>query len=112
MKRQRKLYVVTRKDLPWPERAVQAIHAGVNLAYTAGQKSKGLAPGGAGVLCADEWGPLGPHVILLGVEDRHVLSDFAAMPRAEAFREPDMGDELTAVALYQGALYDGRARLL
>jgi len=94
-----KLYVIVRRDLPWAVRTVQGVHAATNLVAK---------------WCPDssEWGQYGPHLVLLGVEDRHELADIALTQDAEAFYEPDMGDQLTAIAFFDTEFMDARARLL
>jgi len=81
-----KMYVLVRRDLPWPVRTVQAIHAAME--YLHGQSLK-------------DWGRYGPAVVLLGVATEEELEGWhAQLPDSAAFREPDLFDSLTAVAYY------------
>lgn len=82
-----KLYVLVRRDLPWPVRTVQATHAAMQLVH--GQ-------------AIDEWGSHGPAVVLLGVENEKELASWLNIlgTKAVAFREPDLSDSLTAIAYH------------
>jgi len=76
------LCFVVRRDLRWSQRAAQLAHA------------------------ADEWhrehGYHGGPVLVFGVSDTARLERlFAATADAVGFREPDLGDELTAFATRQ-----------
>lgn len=87
-----RMYVLVRRDLPWPVRTVQATHAVMQLMrYQAAH----LLPGEA-------WGKYGPAVVLLGVSDEQELRDWQDRlgSQAVAFHEPDLCDQMTAVAYY------------
>ena len=78
-----------RRDLPWSQRAVQAAHAAVNLVFH-NRSSIGEC----------EWGAHGPSFVFYGVEHEGELLALESALAAEAvsFREPDLGDRLTAIA--------------
>ena len=84
-----KVYVLVRRDLPWPVRCVQATHVVMQLVRT--RK-------------IEEWGAYGPAVVILGVADEQELRQwytgqlFSEWP--VGFKEPDLNNELTAVAYY------------
>ena len=85
----RKLFLLVRRDLPWSVRAVQAAHAAVALSLLKrGQLQVG--------------GPCGRPIVLLGVEGESQANEWQCRLGAEAvpFREPDLGDALTAVAYF------------
>lgn len=82
-----KVYVLVRRDLPWPVRCVQATHAVMQLMREIGWKQG--------------WSKYGPSVVLLGVSDELDLFEWLAkLPGAVGFHEPDLFDSLTAVAYY------------
>ena len=95
-----KLYLLVRRDLPSSMRSVQAAHAATALAIAFGAR------------LAATWGPCGPPIVLLGVESEPDLAEWLRRLGAEAvpFREPDLGDALTAVA-YWGPAVPGFAAL-
>jgi len=78
-----------RRDLPWSQRAVQAAHAAVKLVFH--NRSS---------IDECEWGAHGPTFVFYGVEhERELLAlESALAPEAVSFREPDLGNRLTAVA--------------
>lgn len=81
------LYVITRGDLSFPQRAVQAAHAAVE----AGRKN--LIPHQV----------QHPHLIILEVQHEGKLLSAASTLEAKGLRvarwhEPDLSDELTAIA--------------
>lgn len=87
----RKLYVVTRADLSPGQQATQSAHA----AFSVGQEH----PATVGA-----WFRESTYLVLLTVPDRETLETLAAdAARAglmfTRWAEPDMGDELTAVAI-------------
>lgn len=86
-----KLFLVVRRDLPVPQQAVQAAHAlqELNMNY----------PESAG-----SWHRVSNHLALLDVPDERALADLLRKAARQGvpvcgFREPDRGDELTAIAL-------------
>lgn len=86
-----KLFVITRSDLPWGQQAVQAIHAQVQFA-----KEHPEVEGA--------WFEESNTIALLVVKDEQALGVLyrKAVDRdvpVAAFREPDRGHELTAIAL-------------
>jgi len=78
-----------RRDLPWSQRAVQAAHAAVNLVFR--RRS---------AIDECEWDEHGPSFVFYGVDsERELLALESALgAEASSFREPDLGDRLTAVA--------------
>ncbi len=86
-----KLYVLVRRDLPWPVRCVQAVHAAMQLmAYSVTLENNYFSTS-----------KYGPAVVLLGVPDELDLFEWLAkLPGSVGFREPDLFDTLTAVAYY------------
>jgi hypothetical protein len=83
-----KMFVLVRRDLPWPVRCVQAMHAVMQLSRDIGYKIG--------------WGRYGPSVVLLGVQNEAELTTWLEQlgPYAVGFREPDLSESLTAVAWY------------
>lgn len=82
-----KLYAVTRRDLPWSTRIVQAGHA-IAMAASGATNFKSISPHG-------------PAFVLYGVLDERELRnlyDRVAPHGAVGFWEPDLGDQLTALA--------------
>lgn len=93
--RPEKLYLVTRRDLPLGQQAIQACHA--LREFTAQHPEVDL-----------QWYLTSNHLALLEVPDETALSLLAEKANREGikfslFREPDRGDELTAVAFEPGA---------
>jgi hypothetical protein len=91
------LHVFVRRDLPWSQRAIQAAHAAANLVFRRR-------------LTFDEraWGEHGPNFVFYGVPGERELLELEASigPDAVSFREPDLGDRLTAIA-YMGPSLPG-----
>lgn len=87
-----KVYVLVRRDLPWPVRCVQATHAVMQMMRWGEILANHHIP---------VWGSHGPAVVLLGVADEAELLRWTNyLPDgATGFREPDL-DELTAIAYY------------
>ncbi len=85
-----KVYVLVRRDLPWPVRCVQAVHAVMAL-----QHHVGLRPGFG-------MRDFGPSVVLLGVKDELEINAWAGKlyPHAVCFYEPDLCGQLTSLAYY------------
>lgn len=88
-----KVYVLVRRDLPWPVRCVQAMHAVMQLTHDIGYKVG--------------WGLNGPAVVLLGIKDEAELTDWLirlndndSTPWPVSFKEPDLNNQLTAVCYY------------
>jgi peptidyl-tRNA hydrolase len=90
-----KLYLVTRGDLPAGQQAVQACHALRQFVEEHPEVERAWFAGSS-------------HLALLAVADEGELARLLVEARdrgllAAAFREPDLGDALTAVALEPGA---------
>ncbi|OGF52928.1 MAG: hypothetical protein A2Z21_01860 [Candidatus Fraserbacteria bacterium RBG_16_55_9] len=86
-----KLYLITRLDLPPAQQAVQAIHAALKFALEWPGEARG-------------WYERSNTLVLLGVQDEPglILVGQEALGRGishSAFREPDRGNELTAIAV-------------
>lgn len=83
-----KVYVMVRRDLPWPVRTVQAAHAVMQLIREVGFKIG--------------WGTYGPAVVLLGVTNEVELKKWFEQlsPNVVSFHEPDMMGQLTSIAYY------------
>src|SRR5258708_39320925 len=85
-----KVYVLVRRDLPWPVRTVQAMHVVMQLIREISYKV--------------DWGVYGPSIVLLGVKDEAELSYWLeqlidnSIHWPVVFREPDMNNALTAIA--------------
>lgn len=80
------MYVLVRKDLTPPQQAVQACHAAI-------EATRQFLPAHAEH----------PHLVLLGVKSQHQLENTAMQLRSrdipfQEFREPDIDNELTAIA--------------
>jgi hypothetical protein len=82
-----KLYVLVRRDLPWSVRCVQSIHAALAL-YEHDAASAQLP------------------VVLIGIENEERLSGWYRRldQVAYGFHEPDIGDQLTAIAFVSSSL--------
>jgi len=95
------LHVFVRRDLPWSQRAVQAAHAAANLVFRRRATFDERA-----------WGEHGPNFVFYGVPGERELLELEASlgPLAVTFREPDLGDRLTAVA-YMGPSLPGFAQI-
>lgn len=91
MQRYEKLYIVTRRDLPPGLQAAQVAHAAFLFAYEHHPIHQ-------------QWLTESNFLIILSVEDEKALAalgrqaEEANLP-VSWFREPDIGDELTAVAI-------------
>lgn len=90
-----KLYLVTREDLPPSQQAVQACHAMTE--FLMEHKDEG-----------SRWHSTSNTLAFLAVSDETSLHRLASKAsrrgfRFSLFREPDRGDELTAIALEPGA---------
>lgn len=91
MRPNQKLYVVTRRDLPPGSQAVQGMHALVEFSMYYRQKY-------------EEWYRESNHLCFLSVANENALSSLCGNLFREdvthsAFREPDLGMSLTAVAI-------------
>jgi len=86
-----KLYVLVRRDLSKSQQAVQACHAVAQFSlfddqYSDGSQLKNL------------W--LNGTIVLLQVKDLEELQNwYSKLPNAHTFEEPDIGDEMTAIAI-------------
>jgi peptidyl-tRNA hydrolase PTH2 len=91
------LYVFVRRDLDWSQRLVQAGHAVANLVF---QRHCDLD--------TVSWGDLGPAIIVYGLAGERELLELESRlgSRAVSFREPDLGDHLTAIAYLGPPLAD------
>jgi peptidyl-tRNA hydrolase len=93
----RRLYILGRRDLSASQRTVQACHA---LAY--------LLLRHAGDRAIHEWAEEHRTLVILGVEGERELERWRAdlgslgIPH-EAFAEPDLGDQITALAVHPSA---------
>lgn len=101
-----RLYLITRRDLPWSVRIVQVAHAATML----------LARRSGDPAVTSAWaGPYGPAFVVYGTADEAELLEWERRlgSEATAFREPDLGEELTAIA-YLGGPREGfeKMRLL
>lgn len=86
-----RLYVVTRHDLAPKVRAVQSCHAAIQFCHEHPETES-------------EWFRTSNHLVIVGVDDERALTELYRRAewgdlKASAFREPDLGDQLTAVAL-------------
>ena len=94
MKTNPKLYVVVRADLPPGDQAVQAIHATTEFGFQHG-------------LLTQEWHRDSNYLALLSVPDERALEELKqrayirGIPHT-CFREPDLNNSLTAIALEPG----------
>lgn len=94
-----KMYVLTRRDLSIPQQAVQAGHAVAELVL------QGLVDGWNGTL------------VYLGVEDESILTNWKSKLSMREkshieFREPDIGDQMTAIACLDDGKIFSRLKLL
>ena len=88
-----RLVVLVRRDLPWNVRCVQSAHAVAN--WTRQNE-----------MSAEVWGKYGPAFVLYGVKGAEELEQWVKELKGSVlFREPDLGEEATALAYY------GRERL-
>lgn len=95
-----KMYVLTRRDLPVSYKAVQAGHAVAEL-----------------LLRGQSHGWNNGTLVYLGVDDEDALKhwkeklDFKEIPYSE-FREPDIGDQITAIATVGNGKLFSKLKLL
>lgn len=94
---EKKLYILARRDLSCAERAVQACHALAELMSKYGDDPQ-----------LREWAERHRTLIILGVPDEKALTRWEqklrdAQIKCEAFTEPEMGNEKTALAVYPSA---------
>jgi hypothetical protein len=84
-----RLYLLVRRDLPRSVQAVQAAHAAVQYAERRSCEWQGRGIGT-------------PTIAMLSVADRAELEQWAEKlgRRAERFHEPDLDDQMTAVAYF------------
>jgi peptidyl-tRNA hydrolase len=92
--RPKRLYVVTRRDLPPLTCAVQSCHAAIQFCHDHPSEET-------------EWFKTSNHLVILGVDDELALTELYRRAewdnlKVSAFREPDLGDQLTAIALEPG----------
>ena len=97
----KKLYILIRKDLSFSQQAVQAGHAVAQFMLEHGQVS--------------EW--KNHTLIYLGVEDERSLTHWTEKMNMKnlqwtCFREPDIGDQMTAIACYTDSRIFSNLRLI
>jgi peptidyl-tRNA hydrolase len=93
----RRLYILGRRDLSASQRMVQACHALAHLLLRH-----------AGDRAINEWAEEHRTLVILGVEGEHDLDRWRAELTSlgvpcEAFAEPDLGGETTALAVHPSA---------
>jgi hypothetical protein len=93
----RKLYILTREDLGCSQRIVQSCHALGTLMARHGADPK-----------IGRWAEHEGALVVLGVKDEQALSAWEEELRVrevrfEPFREPDLGGQLTALAVHPAA---------
>lgn len=87
----KKLYVITRNDLPISQQATQSIHAAVDLVFKHHIELK-------------NWHDLSNTIVLLSVANEKQLIKLSKKLKTSKikhtiFTEPDIGDQITALAL-------------
>ncbi len=87
----KKLYVITRHDMPVAFQAVQSIHAAVDLVFKHHIELK-------------NWHDLSNTIVLLSVKNEKALVKLSKKLKTSKikhtiFTEPDIGDQITALAL-------------
>lgn len=90
-----KLYVVTRSDLSVGYQGVQSIHAGIQFVFEHPEFAK-------------QWFDSSNYLGFLSVNDEHALSRLIEKAielniKFSVFREPDIDNQITAIALAPGA---------
>jgi hypothetical protein len=85
------LVVITRRDLPIPYQSVQAAHAAIDFQHAFPHEAK-------------QWHDSSNYLIFLTVENedelkRLILKSAERCIKLTPFREPDINNELTAIAL-------------
>ena len=91
-----KLFILARRDLPFSQRAVQACHALAVFLLRHGSDPQ-----------VREWAERHRALVILGVEDEEALRRWddelcARGMICERFKEPDMRNEMTALAVHPG----------
>ena len=86
-----KLIIITRRDLTPGSQAVQAAHAAIEFQYEHPE-------------IAQEWNTNSKYLVFLSTENEDSLKEFIEKAKQREikhsiFVEPDMGDQITAVAL-------------
>jgi len=89
-----KVYVLVRRDLPWPQPAIQACHAVASLAVRNAADPQVV-----------QWMDESPTLVLLGVENEEELIGWEKLLHDRGdifccFSEPDFGDKKTALAVH------------
>lgn len=83
-----RLVILARRDLPWNVRCVQSAHAVANWTRQ-------------NTMSAQDWGKYGPTFVLYGVQGAEELEEWESkLGGSVLFREPDLGEEATALAWY------------
>lgn len=97
---ERKLYVVTRRDLDPVARAVMALHVAATAAYD---------------LCLNvdrtEWTDYGPPILLMDVRNRERLEKLVLKYGMYTYSDPDLDDGICAAAVYALHWNDNWARI-
>ena len=93
-----KLRVITRSDLPLSYQAVQSGHAGIQFQHEHRRIAK-------------RWHKKSNYLIFLSVKDEHELILLEKLAksnkiRVSVFREPDLNNEITAIALEPSTVSD------
>jgi len=104
--RERKLYVITRRDLDPSTRAVMALHVAADMGFRlAHGEYDGHQVGWR------EWTEHGPPIVLMTVRNRSRLERLAEKFKAHTYSDPDLNDGVCAIAIYDYHWNDDRARL-
>ena len=103
------MYVIVRKDLSFPQKAVQSAHAAIEAARTF-IPSKNHEEN---IDCLDNH----PHLIICEVRDEKKLKSTEKKLKENGIRyrmfiEPDIGDQITAIATEPLSSYDNRREVL
>ena len=86
-----KLVIITRRDLTAGQQAVQAAHAAIDFIFQYPNK-------------ASPWHSISNYVVILSVENEEELKNFITKCEYKlldhtVFREPDLDNEITAIAI-------------
>lgn len=86
---ERKLYVITRRDLAPEVQAVMALHVAVNYVHNMLRS-----------MPMTEWTEHGPPIVLMATKNVHRLEVLAERFHAWSYSDPDLGAGLCAIAIY------------